>query len=216
MKIEQQLESISMQKSAIIGMVLMGIYYFVLYNDGSALESRIKTAEQQERKVQAELIEVENRRKEALRIKAALSDIGKRLDDLVKFLPSTLRSSDFMKMLSDEAQAAGINILSIDDLSAAIAIDQSTPEEGSEYFVKIPVRVKLEGTYVGLLTFLSNLTKIDKIILLSDIEITRSVTQGGTKPDPAADVMLTLQGKVVAFRYNEPEPEPDNTENPGG
>lgn len=206
MSLESQLASLSIQKAAIVGIAVAGFYYFALYNDGSGLEKRIKTARAKEAQIQAELTDVENRRKEALRIKAALSEIGKKLDDLVKFLPSTLRSSDFMKMLSDEAQAAGVNILSIDDLSSTNQFDnQSVEQDGSEYFVKIPVRVKLEGTYVGLLSFLSNLTKIDKIILLNDIEISKSNVVG--KVDPTADVMLMMEGKVVAFRYDEPEEE---------
>jgi len=87
----------------------------------------------------------------------------KRINELKEQLPVEKEISSLLKQVSDLGTAAGLNIKSWRPGAKA------THPSGIVY--QIPVAVDVEGTYHNLGYFLSSLTKLNRIVNISDMKL---------------------------------------------
>lgn len=108
----------------------------------------------------------------------------KRIDELKKQLPEEKEISSLLKQVSDLGIAAGLNIKSWKPGS------KTTHPSGIVY--EIPVSVDVEGTYHNLGYFLSSLTRLNRIVNISNMKI--------SSPKSVKDeVLLSASFKASTF-----------------
>lgn len=93
----------------------------------------------------------------------------KRLDDLKLQLPEEKEVSGLLKQVSDLSLKAGLRII--------VWKPEPKRDHPSSTIYEIPVAVELSGGYHNLGVFFSSLTKLNRIVNISDIKISDPKTQ---------------------------------------
>jgi type IV pilus assembly protein PilO len=107
-------------------------------------------------------------KQDAVRRKATYDKDRKRRDDLkqaygqqLRALPSDAEMSSFLNSLNAQAELVGLEILSV----------KPKKEEPSKYYSRIPVELKLTGTYHQLAKFFYLVGNLDRIINIENISL---------------------------------------------
>jgi len=108
----------------------------------------------------------------------------KRINELKEQLPEEKEISSLLKQVSDLGIASGLNIKSWRP-------DQKTTHSSGIVY-QIPVSVDVEGTYHNLGYFLSSLTKLNRIVNISDMKL-------GSPKLVKAENLLTASFKASTF-----------------
>jgi type IV pilus assembly protein PilO len=101
--------------------------------------------------------------------------LRKRLDELKQQLPDEKEVSTLLKQVSDLCIKSGLKV--------ALWRPEQRRTHSSGIVYEIPVRVELLGSYHSLGAFFSSLTKLNRIVNVSDIKL------GDPKPEKAAAVL---------------------------
>jgi type IV pilus assembly protein PilO len=112
----------------------------------------------------------------------------KRINELKEQLPEEKEISSLLKQVSDLGIAAGLEIKSWKPGPKV------THPSGIVY--EIPVAVEVSGTYHNLGYFLSSLTKLNRIVNISDMKL---VSGSNTKGTPKGDTILNVSFKASTF-----------------
>lgn len=193
MAMADQLSKMTTGKAMIIGLAITAGYYLIWYEGGSKLEAQLASTNAQISKDKGELAKVNEALAKMERTQKIKADLGEKLEKVLSYLPEELSSSDLIKLLSTEAKAAGANLLKVSDRSGGKA-------KSDQFYEEVKVEMELEGSYGQLLLFLSNLTRADKIVTMSNMSMKRSPQKAGA-PD-----MLTFVGTFVGYKYVKPQP----------
>lgn len=194
---EQQLQQLTFGKAVIGGVVLAVLYFFIMYNNGATLEAGITSANAEIQTKEAELEKIKTAVADAERYQNTKRALGAELDSVLKAIPAQLTSEDLRKIISREAQQIGANSINI---SAGGAQQTTDPNQKPPFFEPVTVNLEIEGTYNQLMSFLSAVTKVDKIITLSSLNLVRKEASsddlGSTGP-----VVLKMAAELRAYRY---------------
>lgn len=188
---EEKLRQLPFGKAFLIGLVLAAIYYFGPYDSGSNLEASIQGLESQITATKAELDKIKIAIRDAEVFQETKQARGQELDTVLKAIPEQISSLDLMRILSNEAKGVGASILSINHQSGARTVDPKA------FFEPVTVTVNLEGSYNTLMQFLSNLTKIDRIITISSLNL-KLQDQNIESKGPT---LLRMSGEFRAYKY---------------
>ena len=121
-----------------------------------ALESKIQVQENEIAKSQAKAEKLTELITENQRLR-------KRLNELREQLPEEKEVSDLLKQVSDLGIASGLRIL--------LWKPEQKKSHPSGIVYEIPVRVELSGSYHNLGYFFSSLTRLNRIVNISDIKL---------------------------------------------
>jgi type IV pilus assembly protein PilO len=196
--VEQQLKNLTYGRALIISVVLAVIYYFSIYNDGSALEAQIKTGKDTRTQSEAELTSIAKAVKDAERYQTTMAQRSAEMDGVLKAVPAQLSSFDLMKIVSNESKTVG---LQINSLTAAAAFH--SPDKDA-IFEPVTVSVNLTGNYNQVMLFLSNLTKLDKIVTVKKLNFAAHI-----EPQRHGAPTITFGADLSGYKYLGPaEPPP--------
>ncbi len=171
---------------ALAGIILAGLVYFLLGGKRSDLEATnadVKTLQDQVDK--GKLLKASY---EKLREEVAKQD--KRIEELIKIMPSDTDSGEIPYKVKKLADDAGID-------QVAFSLK---PERKDSYYTEKPVEFEFRVGFHSFGQFASLVSGYDKIINISNIEFTRKTDNRSIYP---ASVKCTIS----AFIYN-PEPPP--------
>ena len=121
-----------------------------------ALDSKIQVQENEIAKSQAKAEKLTELISENQRLR-------KRLNELKEQLPEEKEVSDLLKQVSDLGIASGLRIL--------LWKPEQRKTHPSGIVYEIPVRVELSGSYHNLGHFFSSLTRLNRIVNISDIKL---------------------------------------------
>ena len=186
---EEKLKQLGIEKAILIGIVLTFVYYFALYDNGDVLETSLLTNAAMVQQKTKELEVMQRTLADAKKHQEVAAKLGKDLEQVLSAVPQEYNSVELMKLISSEAKTVGLNILSLTG-SEGLAADPG------KNFVPIQVTVSLRGTFNQVMMFLSNLTKVGKVILTKNLTLTSAVSAGTS---PSMGFSTTLE----AYRYTE-------------
>lgn len=192
---EQKLQNLTMGKAVMVGVVLAVLYFFLMYNDGTALQTNIANTTTEIQTKEAELEKIKKAVSDAERYQNTKRALGAELDSVLKAIPAQLTSQDLMKIVSTEAKAMGINL----NIDASGNSGGGPTDDKSVFFEPVMVNLSLDGTYNQLMSFLSAITKVDKIITLSSLTLVNSAA--GRAPEDSGPISLKLTAEMRAYRY---------------
>jgi type IV pilus assembly protein PilO len=120
----------------------------------------------------------ENRELEAYRPKLAdierqLASLKQQLEIERRIVPDEKEVDNFMRMVSGEARKAGVEIRRY----------TSKPYSAKEFYTEVPFEVEFDGPYYSMLGFFDRLTKVERIVNVSNLAVasTRSPTAAKAK-----------------------------------
>jgi type IV pilus assembly protein PilO len=175
-------------KLAITGglmVAIAGIYYMMFFID---LQDEIKQAEVQQRSLVAEKENYEKRKKEYLAFRAELAQLQQEQRDLLKALPKRAEIPTFLSSIQEQAELAGLEVLSL-------AIEAEAP---AELYVRIPVRIEIRGSYHTVTKFFKNVAELPRIENVENLALS---TEKAADDSPSP--RLRAKFYAVTFRYSD-------------
>lgn len=142
--------------AAAIAAVFIFLLILPKHEEIKALESKIATQENEIAKDQAKAEKLSELTLENDRLR-------KRLDLLKQQLPEEKEVSSLLRQVSDLCVRAGLKIV--------LWKPEQRKLHASGIVYEIPVRVELQGSYHSLGSFFSSLTKLNRIVNVSDIKL---------------------------------------------
>jgi type IV pilus assembly protein PilO len=171
----------------ILGAIL-GVYWQVFYRP---VVADIKAIEPELNQLKAELSAKRDVVKEKARYEAELEQTRAELHLALKQLPNKSEIPTLLENVSELGMSAGLQF----------KLFKPKPEVPKNFYAEIPVEIEVEGKFRDLVTFFDEVSKMPRIVNISDIVIT-----GSQKTQGAA---LTLNTKCNATTYKfieEPAP----------
>jgi type IV pilus assembly protein PilO len=140
----------------IIAIIVIFIFTLPKNKEIKAFESKIEKQETEIAKSQSKAMKLPE-------LTAENESLKRRLDILKEQLPEEKEVSSLLKQVSDLAIKSGLKIL--------LWKPEQRRTHSSGIVYEIPVRVELEASYHNLGYFFSNITKLNRIINISDIKL---------------------------------------------
>jgi Tfp pilus assembly protein PilO len=191
---KDKLQKITFGHSLLIGIVLTTVYYFSLYDDGTALNNQISSTRTQLENTTKELESLKKAIQDAERFKVAMVSLGAEMDRILLAIPAKLTSLDLMKIVSTEAKNVGVEINNINSQGKG---SFSRQEDSVQFYESVPITISLTGSYNQSMLFLSNLTKLDKIVVARNLSLNSASAKLGSTGNPVLNASMTVE----AFRY---------------
>jgi Tfp pilus assembly protein PilO len=176
-------------RTMMLGMVLAAFYYFLMFDPGLTQKNAIAASRAQAVDLQRQITENQAKLDRAAVYKKTAAEIGTTINRLLGIIPEHFGISDLTKIVSNEARVAG---------SSLTNISPGVPEIShiAKEFEELSVKLDMSGTFLQHMVFLSNLTRINQILIVRHFDLT---LQREAKGDEPAQVHLIAE--IVAFRY---------------
>jgi type IV pilus assembly protein PilO len=150
------------------GAIVTGALYFTLFKSQSeknaaaqhALEDKIR-----------ENNELESYRPKLKQIDQQLAELKQQLEIEQRIVPDEKQVDGFMTMLDGEAQKAGV------ELRRYLAKDAKT----QQYYTEVPFDMELDGRYYATLNFFDRVSKLERIVNISNLMLSTTKNPGGAK-----------------------------------
>lgn len=167
---------------ALAVVAIFGLTYFLSIRDQTETLERVKQQEQEKRR------QFESKAAEAAnldRYRQQMAEMEESFGALVKQLPSKTEVPGLLEDIDEKGVQSRLAINSI----------SLQPEKASEFYVELPIEVKVSGGYHDFGAFVSGVAGMPRIVTLHDFEITKA-RDGG-------NLNMTIQAKT--YRYKEQE-----------
>ena len=175
---------LEMQKVLVVGLVLAGLYYITVFDDGSAIEMNIARIEQD---IQNELQKKEETNKllkESEAIKSKLVDAESKFKSISSKISSDLSPTDITKKIQEAVDVSGSKLKQI----------RPGTVEKKELLQEVPVRLSLIGGYSDFAMFIYHVSKSDIISKVSSFSIKNTISDGSDKSQ------LEFDGMVLTYQ----------------
>lgn len=173
-----------------IALVALLDYQF-FYGDTS---TRITSAQAHQAELNDELASYRRRKGEYLGYRNELKQLQDEQRELLRALPKRAEIPTFLANIQEQAELAGLEVLSVD-------IGQEAP---LDLYIKIPVKMEVRGSYHQISRFFRNVGELSRIVNIENLalapdrdKVVPGDVQGATPPK--------LRAKFIAatFRFNE-------------
>lgn len=168
--------------------LLFGAYYAVFH---LGLEGEMDTARRSHDKLISELKEVQLRQQNYLRLREELAGREALERQIMRVLPQKAEIPAFLDDLNRLAELSGLRMGNV--------VPQ--PESPDQFFVKVPVSLKIEGKYHQLAKFFYNISRLERAINMENIGI-------GQPRDEGDEVLLSVDVLATTFRRRAEEGQP--------
>lgn len=164
--------------------VLGVIYYFALY---STVSEQITTERRRRTELQGQLAN-------------ARRDLQRYNDDVAELDRARVRAREFARILPEGADMPGF-MRNINTLAASsglqIALIQPSEERAEQYYVRVPVRLEVQGPYLALARFFRSISALPRVINMEDISMhDPTVTNGDVRVH--AEILATTFRSLTA------------------
>jgi type IV pilus assembly protein PilO len=141
---------------AVAAALLTGVLYFTVFN---SQQSANETAQKKLDDKLRENAELEKYRTKLDDIERQLASLKQQLEIERHIVPDEKEVDNFMKMLDAEAMKAGVELRRY----------TSKPTSNKEFYTELPFEVELDGPYYSTLNFFDRVSKLERIVNVSDL-----------------------------------------------
>ena len=180
------------QKIIALVAIIVGLgclYYFMKHKP---LQEELEVKRGELTKLQAKYNEQQKVMAQLPKFEKELKELKIKLDESLKLLPNTREIPSLLTNISTEALNSGLKIL----------LFQPQPEQTKDFYAEIPVEMQVSGKYHDLGYFFDKVSKLNRIVNISKIEIDSKKKVKGAS---ARDVTLQASFDAVTFKFVEKE-----------
>jgi type IV pilus assembly protein PilO len=167
--------------AGVIALLGAGYWYF-FYSD---MQDEMEQLQKQAQKLEKERAEYEQRKKEYLAFRNEVNQLLEEQKELVRVLPKSDDIEQFIENIQAQVELAGLQ-------KVASVRDSAQPVD---MYIKIPIRMSLNGTYHQINHFFKNVGELKRIVNIEDLSLTPS--------SDASDLNrpVTLNAKFIATTF---------------
>ncbi|WP_020410315.1 type 4a pilus biogenesis protein PilO [Hahella ganghwensis] len=163
----------------LIALVLGAVYWF----DIKDLDATLAATEQEEMELKSQFEIKAGQVSNLEEYKAQMVEMEKTFGALLRQLPSDTEVPGLLEDISSVGSLSGLELSSID----------LQPELSREFYIELPIRIRLSGTYHDIAAFVSGVAGLPRIVTLHDFSITKA--QQGVES-------LTMEIQAKTYRYS--------------
>ncbi len=189
----EKLTSMTNGRAIIIGLMIGAAYYFMMYDDGSALTHQVTVVSGQLKEAETKKKDTEVTLREEAGMKESVGKLSEQYALIAKKLPSDLKSSEMIRGIDSVAKMAGVSI----------KMKKPGSVSKNEVVEELPVNVILEGKYSQITSFIYYTSNLERLTRVLNFSI--------TAPDDAKNKPLRFEGQVVSYKLT---PEPEKSDKP--
>lgn len=194
-----ELGELGWPKVMLIGLALLAAYYFGAFDDGTRLGTRIR----QERERFNEAEQVMRRTKAAFsdadRYQREVESMIEQYKQIVSFMPEKMNAAELTSTIGDLAAQSNVVLKST---SPGTAVAKSSTNNKREIFETLRIAFSVEAPYSQILSFLSNVSRVPRILTFDKLELTMTDRMQGESP------ILVMNATLVGYRYVKPAETP--------
>jgi type IV pilus assembly protein PilO len=172
------------QRFALFGLVYVLVCMVFMFTMYYPAASELQDMASTRQNLENQKVQVQKRVSDKEGFDKKLEGLTKDLKNALKELPNNREIPGLLKGISTLGKKVGLEIRRFTPL----------PEERREYVAAVPVELEVEGTFHEVAMFFDNLSKMNRIVYVQDIEMGAPVERGGK-------VSLTVSGRAVTFRF---------------
>jgi type IV pilus assembly protein PilO len=159
---------------------LLVLYYLLLY---SPLAEDLVREQGRSRTVAASLRRIRTDERDYNDAVAELERSRSHARDLQRILPDNADIPGFMRSINSLAESSGL----------AITLIEPAEEHSEQYFIRVPVRIQVEGTYLSLARFFRAVSQLPRVINMENIAL-------GDAHEHDGEVRLRARALATTFR----------------
>ena len=170
----------------ILGLVIYGVFYYFFY---TPLKQEIEDKTTQRRSLQ---VEVENARTTAARLPEFRREVERKeaaLQALSRILPSEKEVDDLLRKVQQLAAESSLDVLRFKP-------EATRPQD---FYAEWPISLELDGSYHNLAFFFDRLSRLSRIVNVSNLEIE-------SKREPTIASTISASCTATTFVFIEQEP----------
>lgn len=173
--------------AAALAVVVGGGYYFKLKDEGLRLDSEVAKEQKLKQEFEQKVQDAANL--EAYR--AQIAEMNSSFETLLNQLPKDTEVPGLLDDISVKGVASGLSFDAID----------LQPEKRADYYVELPIDIKVQGGYHDFGTFVSGVAGMPRIVTLHDFVIAPLNASGNKKSATVSKNTDQLAMTIVAKTY---------------
>ncbi len=170
-----------------VGVLVAGLYYIALFDDGSVLQEQLSQFQQEYTQAEKDIAATKEALANADRFEREVKDTVDQFARITEFMPEKISGSEMITLVSDLCKRAGLKLLKVEPRQAG---------EKVEFYETTKVMFSIEGTFSQTLAFLSALSRIPKLMTIDDFFI--DVAQSNSNQETPR---LIASGILLGYRY---------------
>ena len=179
-----------------ISLVIAGLFYSTMFDDGSDLEPQIAQLQAQLAEQQGKKVETEKALAKRDKLAETLANLTAKYESLSRIVPIDLNSSELNRQIDQLKKTSRIN---------QVAREPQKVNPGS-VIDEWPVRLEFVGAYNDIAQFIYQASTTEKVMLVKDFKITST--------DPY-DGRLRFEVQVAAYKLANTSLNGDQSQNQG-
>jgi type IV pilus assembly protein PilO len=183
-----QLGELTWSKVVASGLVALGLYWFLYYDDGSNIEATIQGLQVQLVEAEKNLAATKQAMADTVKFEKEVSNNEKQFDKVKDYMPADMNANELTRLVSQWAGEAGAKV------------NSTKPKleiEKKEFYETIRLDFTVAGRFEQLVTFLASLSAVPKLLTFDEIQVT--TVSGLAKADEAPTI--EMKGTLVGYRY---------------
>jgi len=147
----------------------------------------LKQVEAREIALKEELVSKQQKAANLEVLRQQLADIRQTMVEMRQKLPTETEVPDLLQDVSQTGLAAGLEF----------EIFKPAPEQPQEFYIELPIQVRVTGNYHQFGTFISGVAGLERIVTAHDVKIRPAAADKGDK--------LIMETTAKTYRYDEGE-----------
>jgi Tfp pilus assembly protein PilO len=180
-----QLGDMTWSKVIIGGLIAAGAYWGLYYDDGSTLETAIQTLNSTYTESERQLRETKDAMADAEKFEKAVRQNEIQFEKVLEYLPQEINANELTRMVNTQAAEATTRV----QMTKAIEV-----VEKKDFYEMTRLEFSLQGTFSGVVGFLSLISKIPRLLTFDKLQI-KMLRSGEDIPS------VELSGVLVGYRY---------------
>ena len=185
----------SMNRIALFSLIAAGIYFFTIYDSGAVIEQQVATLKAQVDVETGKKSETEKILKKEEQMRADVALLAKTYEDVKAKIPIEFDASEMRLIVEQVSNSVGVKIAKLtntqDNRTLGPAFQQSLVEQ-------VVMDYELQGHYNQILNFITELSKVEKILKVEDFKVEPIRT--GNAPSTS----LRITTKVIGYKQVQP------------
>lgn len=178
--------SLTYQKTMIAGVVLAAMYYFFIFDDGSAADKSIEAVQQQVKSEELKLLESDKVIKKVAGLKTQVASLTEQYKTLSTQIPTEVNMAEVIKQIDTMAATSGVSIR--DKVPKA--------SQKKEILEEFPLAITATGSFGELTLFLYNMMNSERISRVVSFSLNKTA-QGRDQKNKA----LAFEFVIANYRY---------------
>jgi type IV pilus assembly protein PilO len=170
-----------------LGVILSLAYWFMAGNPSEINKDQNASLRTQIAETDKKIKEIEVTFSSKAKFQEEMEKVSITFKLALDYLPKELNVQDLLKKIYLEARTAGVELSNFVPREA----------QSKDFYDEVPMDIELKGSYVQIVKFISNVSKLSRIVNVLDVTLTDpKVSEGVT--------IMSMKGTLVAYRYKEP------------